>query len=291
MTSAPVLAFPDFGRSFLMETDASGSGLGAVLAQGQEDGSIRPIAFASRSLQEHEKKYGITELEVLGVVWAVKHFRPYVYGHQCDVYTDHEALKSLHNTPQPSGKLARWGMAIQELDLRIIHRSGRHNTNADVLSRYPLQQLGEDDSVSGIVADIEVTNELADLQRQDEELVEVIRFLETGVLPSDEKRAKLLALTESQHVTEDDILYNVEKDGTLRIVPPLKSREELFKQMHGGVFGGHLRDGKVFSELQRHYWCRGMRADITKWSHGCLTCATYSTGRAVHSPLTPCRPI
>ena len=57
--------------------------------------------------------------------------------------------------------------------------------------------------------------------------------------------------------------------------------------MHGGVFGGHLRDGKVFSELQRHYWWRGMRADITKWSRGCLTCATYSTGRAVYSPLTP----
>ena len=90
LSSAPVLAFPDFSRSFLLETDASGSGVGAVLAQGEEDGSIRPIAFASRSLQEHEKKYGITELEGLGVVWAVKHFQPYLYGHQCDVYTDHE---------------------------------------------------------------------------------------------------------------------------------------------------------------------------------------------------------
>ena len=57
LISAPMLAFPDFSRSFLLETDASGSGLGAVFAQGQEDGSIRPIAFASRSLQEHEKKY------------------------------------------------------------------------------------------------------------------------------------------------------------------------------------------------------------------------------------------
>ena len=57
--------------------------------------------------------------------------------------------------------------------------------------------------------------------------------------------------------------------------------------MHGGVFGGHSRDGKVFSELQQHYWWRGMRADITKWSRGCLTCATYSTGRAVYSPLSP----
>ena len=82
----------------------------------------------------------MTELEGLGVVWAVKHFRPYLYGHQCDIYTDHEALKSLLNTPQPSGKLARWGMAIQELDVRILHRSGKHNANADALSRVPLEQ-------------------------------------------------------------------------------------------------------------------------------------------------------
>ena len=60
----------------MLETDASGAGLGAVLAQKQDDGSVHPVAYASRSLQSHEKKYGITELEGLGVVWAVKHFRP-----------------------------------------------------------------------------------------------------------------------------------------------------------------------------------------------------------------------
>ena len=118
--------------------------MGAVLAQRQEDGSVRPIAYASRSLQKHEKNYGITELEGLGVVWAA---RPYLYGHHCTVFTDHEALKSLLNTPQPSGKLARWGMALQELDLKIEHRSGKHNANADALSRYPLL-----DSNSGTVA-------------------------------------------------------------------------------------------------------------------------------------------
>ena len=95
MTEAPLLAFPDFRQSFLLETDASGLGLGAVLSQKQEDGTIRPLAFVSRTLQTHERNYGMTELEALDVVWAVKHFRPYLYGHHCDVYTDHEALRSL----------------------------------------------------------------------------------------------------------------------------------------------------------------------------------------------------
>ena len=79
---------------------------------------IRPSAFASRTLQPHEKNYGISEMERLRVVWAVKHFRHYIYGHHCKVYTDHEALKALLNTPQPSEKLERWRMALQELDLQ-----------------------------------------------------------------------------------------------------------------------------------------------------------------------------
>ena len=125
LMSSPVLRFPDFKQPFILETDASGSGLGAVLAQKQPGGTVHPIAYASRSLQKHESNYGITQLEGLGVVWTAKHFRPYLYGHKCTVYTDHEALKSLLNTPHPSGKLARWGMALQELDLTILHRSGK----------------------------------------------------------------------------------------------------------------------------------------------------------------------
>ena len=129
-----------------METDASRCGLGAVLAQEQADGKVRPIAYASRSLQKHESNYGVTELEGLGVVWAVRHFRPYLYG------TDHVALKSLLNTPQPSGKLARWGMALQEMDLTILHRSGKGNVNADVLSRFPLPSAVDEDPTCRLVA-------------------------------------------------------------------------------------------------------------------------------------------
>ena len=111
LVGSPVLAFPQFDRGFILDTDASGVGLGAVLAQKQDNGTVRPIAYASRTLQSHVKNYGVTEMEALGVVWAVRHFRHYLYGHHCDVFTDHEALKSLLNTPHPSGRLARWGLA------------------------------------------------------------------------------------------------------------------------------------------------------------------------------------
>ena len=72
------------------------------------------------------------------MVWAVKHFRHYLYGHNCEVITDHQPLRSLLNTPHPSGRLARWGLALQELNLRITYRPGRQNAAADALSRAPL---------------------------------------------------------------------------------------------------------------------------------------------------------
>ena len=144
LTTTPLLVYPKFDRPFMVETDASGNGLGAVLAQRQDDCSVKPVAYASRSLQQHEQNYGITELEGLAVVWAVKHFRHYLYGHTCEVYTDHEALKALLNTPRPSGKLARWGMALQELDLKIFYRPGKGNSNADALSRSPLPETGSE---------------------------------------------------------------------------------------------------------------------------------------------------
>ena len=296
LTTAPLLVYPQFDRPFMLETDASGSGLGAVLAQHQEDGSVRPVAYASRSLQQHEKNYGITELEGLAVVWAVKHFRHYLYGHKCKVYTDHEALKALLNTPRPSGKLARWGMAIQELDIEIFYRPGKGNSNADALSRFPLPQADSKEAPFGIVSAVTVDNDtgpgasttsLATLQREDPHLKIIITYLETGVLPEDENSARNLVLSESQYLLEDGILYRVQSDSTLRVIPPQKMREQLFKEVHGGRFGGHLGDVKVHSELQRHYWWPEMRKDVSKWTRGCLVCATRSTGRSVKPPLTP----
>ena len=89
--------------------------LGAVLYQVQDDGSIHPVAYATRSIDKHECNYGIFELETLGLVWAVRYFRSYLLGHPCVVYTDHAACVSILNTARPSGKLARWALTIQEM--------------------------------------------------------------------------------------------------------------------------------------------------------------------------------
>ena len=149
LITAPVLSYPQFGdgKEFVLETDASGIGLGAVLAQEQQDGQLHPTTYASRTLDPHERNYGITELETLALVWAVRYFRPYILGHRTIVFTDHAACTSLLNAARPSGKLARWALNLQEMDLVIKHRSGKSNTNADALSCNPVSSVGAVDAL------------------------------------------------------------------------------------------------------------------------------------------------
>ena len=203
----PVLAFPNFTSDFHLETDASGLGLGAVLSQEQTDGTMRPLAYASRTLQPHECNYAATEMEALGVVWAVKHFQQYLYGFRCHVHTDHEALKSLLNSPHPSGKLARWGLAIQELDLIIHYKPGRVNQKAEALSRAPFDQSHEGGYERSLVATVQSSpppsakggeSSLELRQCEDTTLAPYFAYLKQGVLPENETVARELALTKSQ---------------------------------------------------------------------------------------------
>ena len=290
LSTAPILVFPNFEKEFILETDASLSGLGAVLAQQQDNKTVAPIAYASRTLQKHERNYGVTELEALGVVWGVKHFRPYLYGHKCLVITDHEALKSLLNTPHPSGKLARWGLAIQELDLTIKYRPGKNNQSADALSRMPLQIQ---DHVTAKDGETTVNSLACDHggvgshQDEDPDIKIIKQYLKDGKLPLEDNVARKLVLSKVQYEVIDDVLYHVEADHTLRVIPPAHLREALFKEAHSGLFGGHLRSAKIHGQLAKHYWWPGMRADIVKWSRACMVCATRQLGKPVHPFLSP----
>ena len=96
-----------------------------------------------------------------------------------------------------------------------------------------------------------------------------------------------MALTKSQYLLKDGVLFRVEKDKTLRVIPSRSERKELFHVVHSGKFAGHLREAKIHGELSRQYWWPQMRKDITDWCKACLTCASRRPGRAVKPLLTP----
>ena len=97
--SAPVLAYPDSNREYLLETDASRLGLGAMLSQRQSDGKYHPVAFGSRALHGAEVNYYSTKLEFLAMKWSIEHFQTYLLGHRFKVHTDNNPLTCFFISP------------------------------------------------------------------------------------------------------------------------------------------------------------------------------------------------
>ena len=134
LCSVPTLTLPVPADSFVLQTDASGIGLGAVLSVLREEVE-HPVAFFSKKLLPRERKYSASELEALAVVVAVGHFEAYLITHPFTVVTDHKALTFLNTAQHRNGRLARWAMKLQPFTFNIRYRPGPQNVNADVLSR------------------------------------------------------------------------------------------------------------------------------------------------------------
>ena len=134
LTTAPLLCYPTQDDHFVLDTDASNYGVGAVLSQVQ-GGEERVIAYYSQVLSRPERQYCTTRRELLAVVKAVKHFHPYLYGHTFTLRTDHAALQWLFSFRFPEGQTARWLERLQQYDFHIQHRPGKLHGNADALSR------------------------------------------------------------------------------------------------------------------------------------------------------------
>ena len=157
LCSAPVLAYPDFEKPFILDTDASDVGIGGVLSQLDGEGKERVIAYGSRLLSKPERRYCVTRRELLALVTFVHLYRPYLICRKFTLRTDHGSLTWLRNFKEPEGQLARWLEQLQELDFEIVHRRGRSHQNADALSRLPCRQCGRIEHEPSPAAEIAVT--------------------------------------------------------------------------------------------------------------------------------------
>ncbi len=135
LSTNPILMSPDDRKPYLLQTDASGRGLGAVLNQEDDEGNQRPVAYFSRKLKDRETRYHGTQLECLALVDAVHHFPVYLSGKKFRVQTDSRALTYLEKFKEQNALLMQWALRLQSYVFNIEHRSGTANANADGLSR------------------------------------------------------------------------------------------------------------------------------------------------------------
>jgi transposase InsO family protein len=134
LTQSPILHLPDIDKQFILRTDASEVGIGAVLLQ-EFDGEKFPIAYASRKLNKAQRNYSVMEKESLAVVWGVQKFEPYLYGREFMLETDHQPLLCMQRSKVANGRIMRWALALQPYRYRMVAIKGKDNVGADYLSR------------------------------------------------------------------------------------------------------------------------------------------------------------
>jgi len=139
ITEGPVLRTADPSKPYILHTDASDIGLGAILMQHDEEGHLHPIAFASKLLNSAQRNYTVTDRECLAIVWALEHFNTYVEGHKYTVITDHAALSYLKNTVHSKQRMHRLALKLQPYELTVEYKPGAQNYAADLLSRSDIQ--------------------------------------------------------------------------------------------------------------------------------------------------------
>lgn len=130
----PVLRLPDIALPFVLRTDASDSGLGAVLLQ-YHDGVPFPVAYSSKKILDREKRYSTIERECLAIIFGVQRFKYYLLGQEFILETDHKPLVYLNELKASNSRLMRWALYMQSYRYRIVHIAGSDNVGADFLSR------------------------------------------------------------------------------------------------------------------------------------------------------------
>lgn len=299
----PLLSFPDFSKPFIITTDASDVGLGATLSQ-MDDNLEMVVAYASHTLNSLERAYSATEKECLAVKWAIGKFRPYIYGSKFTVHTDHWALQWLRKFKNPTGRLARWALALQDYDFDVIHRPGKQIPHVDALSRYP---DGTVHPARPRMLPTHAVNVVTDEWGTD--LLQVFRDAQKRDRALDELRlrAKVVSpksnLEPERFFLEDDLLYRLWKPRTNKVrqasyrqlVIPASLRHEVMFSCHEDVFAGHLGIEKTLARMHQRFYWPGMKADVQHWVGSCLSCAskknpqTMVVGRLMNIPV-PDRP-
>lgn len=267
LVSAPVLACPDFDKPFILNVDASNSGLGAALTQ-EADGKEVVIAYASRLLSEQEKNYSTTEKECLALVWSLKKFRPYLEGYHFTAVTDHSALKWLLKLPEPTGRLARWIMEIQQYDFEVKYRKGVLNRVADALSRQPEDLAAADvhtqpdNTVDRAGGDVVLQPRPADWY---EEMLAKVRASPNKYSHHCIKSGKLFKTKSGKR-----------KDGaSWRLCVPRDQYNDVLRESHDLATAGHLGVKKTLARVGENYFWPGWRRTVKDYVRSCQKFQEY----------------
>jgi transposase InsO family protein len=285
LTNAPIMNTPNFDHPFVLELDACEYGLGAILAQ--EYGEKKHvIAYASRTLTAAERKYGATEREALAIVWATKHFRPYLEGHKIYIRSDCKALEWMRTAKDVTGRIARWAMKLSTYQIEEIrYRPGRSNANADSLSRNPVEDStngGQEIATMETAVNIwENTNILDDIRREQEkdtEIIPIIKQLQKASpsVHTNKRNPNVLINGIVYKIKNCNNRYNQYKQGEKHLLMiPKSMQQKLLRWAHDHPNAGHGGQQKTLFRLATRVFWKSMKKDVFNYVDACSSCQRF----------------
>lgn len=257
LCSAPLLQLPNFSKSFEVECDASGKGIGAVLMQ-----ESKPIAYFSEKLSGATLNYSTYDKELYALVKALATWQHYLWPREFVVKTDHESLRYLKSQGKLNRRHAKWVEFIETFPYVIAYKQGKENVVADALSRrYVL--------VSTLTSKLMGFDQIKGLYANDSDFGKV--FAECKLGPYD--RFNL----------QDGFLFKENK----LCIPNCSLRELFVREAHCGGLMGHFGVPKTLDILAEHFFWPGMRKDVEKVCSQCLECKQAKSKVLPHGRYTP----
>jgi hypothetical protein len=249
MCTTPVLALPDFTKTFVLECDASGKGIGVVLMQ-----EGRPLAFTSKQLSERNLGKPIYEKEMLAILHVIDLWHPYLLGQHFQIKTDHQSLKYFLEQCISSPEQQKWVTKLFGYDYEIIYKKGKDNVVADALSR-KYEEEGSLFSLSFIVPDwLQVVRQE---WLQDPKSLHLIQQLQTNA-PAPPGYSWL----------QDELRYK----GHLYLSKQSKLKSTVLSELHATPTAGHSRFTKTYDRVKRSFFWDGMKQDIRNFVAECDVC-------------------
>lgn len=236
LLSPRILQYPDFSKEFFITTDASKNACGAVLSQ-EKDGIQLPISYASRTFTKGESNKSTIEQELTAIHWAIQYFRPYVYGRKFVVKSDHRPLSYLFSLKNPSSKLTRIRLDLEEYDFAVEYIRGKENHIADALSRIEIKDIQniEVNNILKVTTRLQARNKKVESRETNKPQLETSEYINIYEAINAQEYCKIPQL----YFTHDKFII-------------CKGKKKLCEsQLHDMIINGKVDLGHLFPKLEK----------------------------------------